>query len=173
MPSKQPLSFMFKPLASDARAFVACRRNLKIGESYGCDRLHTTALPLGDGRDVSDAQIDLLDQIVRTLDIQPFKLEFDRLCGNMLMARRGATQVREFRQRASRLLAARGMTVPVYRSPPHLSLAYDKPPNRTVRVPPIGYPVDRLLLIRSIYGEGRHETLCEWELIARQYAFDF
>lgn len=173
MTGDQPLSFMFKPPAEHARAFDLRRTLLGIRSRYGWQRLHMTALPLGEGRDVSDARLARFDQVVRALDLQPFRLEFTRLNGNMLIASKGAAEVREFRRRASALLGALGEPPASYRSTPHLTLDYGKPPNRSERIAPIGYPVDSLLLVRSIHGEGRHEELARWVFDPRQGSFGF
>lgn len=173
MTGDQPLSFMFKPPAKDAQAFDLRRDLLGICRRYGWQRLHTTALPLGEGRDISDARLAVFDRVIRALDLQPFRLEFTRLSGNMLIAGKGASQVREFRRRASALLAALGEQPAAYRSAPHLTLDYGKPPNRSERISPIGYPVDSLLLVRSIHGESRHEELARWVFDPRQGSFAF
>jgi len=65
------------------------------------------------------------------------------------------------------------MRLPRYQARPHLSLAYGPPANRVARIQPNGWQVTKLLLIRSMHGEGRHETIDEWELIGRQRSFDF
>lgn len=173
MTGDQPLSFMFKPSVQHAQEFDLRRTLLGIKGRYGWQRLHTTALPLGDGRNMSDARLDMLDQVVRMLDLQPFRLEFTRLSGNMLIAGKGASEVRNFRRRAFALLTALGERPTAYRSVPHLTLDYGKPTNRSERIAPIGYPVESLLLIRSIHGEGRHEELARWRFDPRQGSFDF
>lgn len=65
-------------------------------------------------------------------------------------------------------LQTMGMRLPAYTFRPHLSLGYGNAPSRSLTVPPIGWQADELLLIKSIHGEGRHEPLAAFPLIARQ-----
>lgn len=173
MTNAQPLYFMLKPPEQAAREIDQRRKLLRLDGRYGWQRFHTTVAPLGDGHNVSDAQLELLDQTVRALKLSPFLIEFDQLSGNALIARKGVSEVRLIRRRTRRLLSTRGLRLPDYDARPHLSLAYGPPSNRRTRIPPTGWKVDRLLLVRSHHGEGRHEVLVEWPMIDDQYSFDF
>jgi 2'-5' RNA ligase len=169
----RPLSLMIKPPARQTRAIAERRRQLDIDERYGYDRFHLTFLPLGDTRDVPEAAIELLHQAICAADLEPFPIELARLSGNVMQVGKGAANMCRVQQRLVRQLLALGMDLPDYRLRPHLSLTYGERSNRSARFPPIAWHADRLLLIRSIHGEGRHEPVREWRLTPRQGVFDF
>jgi len=96
MAGEQPLYFMIKPPEQQAREIDLQRQRLGLDARYGWKRFHTTVMPLGDGRDLSDARLELLDKTVRDLRPAPFWFEFDQLRGNALVAGRSAREVRSF-----------------------------------------------------------------------------
>jgi RNA 2',3'-cyclic 3'-phosphodiesterase len=173
MTNAKPLYFMLKPPEQAGRELAHRRKLLKIDDRYGWRRFHTTVAPVGDGQIISSAQLEMLDQTIQSLKLSPFWLEFDRLNGNALIAGKGASNVRTLRRRATHLLSTRGVRLPNYETRPHLSLAYGSPSRRRAPVPPTGWKVDRLLLVRSHHGEGRHEVIAEWPMVDDQYSFGF
>jgi 2'-5' RNA ligase len=46
----------------------------------------------------------------------------------------------------------------------HMTLCYDRADIRTRSIDPVEWRIDRLTLVRSIYGETRYETWGEWKL---------
>jgi 2'-5' RNA ligase len=169
----QPLSFMIKPHAEIAGEIDRRRPSLGIDRRYDRERLHTTVLPLWDARDHSPARAALVYRAAASLHIEPFPIAFDKLRGNALVCTSGMRALHAFQKCLVRYLIAFGLPVPVYRFRPHLSLVYGVESGRNMPIPPIGWQVEDFLLIRSIHGEGRHEELGRWPLIARQGAFDF
>lgn len=57
-------------------------------------------------------------------------------------------------------------TLPGYRFAPHVTLAYRATADADHPIAPIGWMADRLRLVASHQGVGRHELLGEWPLAA-------
>jgi RNA 2',3'-cyclic 3'-phosphodiesterase len=169
----RPLSIMIKPLEGGALEIDHQRRVRRIDRGYSISRLHSTVLPLWDDRDMSSALSRLLDQALASLQADPFPVVFDTLKDNALVGVQAARGLRAFRKTLVRHLVGFGIPVPTYKSRPHISLAYGLPAKRRIAIPPIGWQVEEFLLIRSIHGEGRHEELGRWPLIARQGSLPF
>lgn len=164
---------MIKPSAPKAREIDNRRRALGIESRYGRERFHITLLPIGDARHLSPAQLSLLCRALADFDAEPFDITFERLRGNALVDTRAMRAARRFQERLVKHLIARGVRVFDYAFHPHLSLTYGAWQERNVAIPPIGWRVEELLLIKSIQGEGRHELLDSWPLRARQGSFGF
>lgn len=114
-----------------------------------------------------------LELALAALAAEPFAVAFDAVRNNALVGAIAGRGLRDFRKALVRHLAAHGIPVPPYKARPHLSLTYGTLSQRNIAIPPIGWQVDEFLLIRSVHGEGRHEELGRWPLIARQHAFAF
>lgn len=173
MTGDRPLSIMIKPLADGALEMDRQRRVRRIDRRYDLNRLHSTVLPLWDDRDTSPQLSRLLDQALASLQADPFPVVFDTLKDNALVGVQATRGLRAFRETLVRHLVGFGVPVPLYKSRPHISLAYGLPAKRRIAIPPIGWQVEEFLLIRSIHGEGLHEELGRWPLIPRQGTFDF
>ena len=173
MTGDRPLSFVIKPPAEPALAIDRQRRLRRIDRRYGIERLHSTVLPLWDDREVSEARLDELTRAATSLCAEPFPVAFDTLDRNALVGAAATRGLRAFRKNLVRHLIALGFRVPDYASRPHVSLVYGTDATRKIAIPPIGWQVEEFLLIRSIHGEGRHELLGRWPLIARQRSFVF
>jgi hypothetical protein len=114
MPGDQPISFMFKPDEPKALEIHDRRGHLGIEDSYGWQRFHISLLPLGEGRHVRDAFINLLDQAVRSANLEPLRIELARLSGNAMIVGKGNAAICEFQRRLVRQLAALGISHPGY-----------------------------------------------------------
>ena len=169
----QPLSFMIKPPADRAPDIDRIRRLRRIDRRYGVDRLHSTVLPLWDDRDTSPVRLAALQRAAASLDAEPFMVVFDTLNRNALVGTVATRGLRAFRKTLVRHLGALGLPIPPYTSRPHISLVYGVESDRKAAIQPIGWQVEEFLLIRSVHGEGRHEELGRWPLIARQGSFGF
>ena len=173
MTGDRPLSIMIKPPGERALEIDRQRRIRRIDRAYCIHRLHSTVLPLWDDRDTSPALSRLLDRALAALQADPFAVAFDTVKDNALVGVQATRGLRAFRKALAGHLAAFGVPVPLYKSRPHISLAYGLPTRRRAAIPPIGWQVEEFLLIRSIHGEGRHEELGRWPLTARQGSFGF
>lgn len=171
MTGTQPLYVMIKPPPAVAREIDCCRRLLDIASSYGPARFHCTVLPLGDGRDIPAARLDRLIAIAAALSLDPFHISLHTLSRNALIGK--ARGVRTLRTLFKQGLANAGMPVPGYDAEPHLSVAYGNAPERRKAIAPISWIAEEFQLVRSIYGQGRHEELGRWPLSGRQTSFAF
>jgi 2'-5' RNA ligase len=165
---ERPIYLMFKPSPAKAREIESRRRILGIESNYGHERFHITALPIGDARHLSSAQLEQLNQALARFHAEPFDIGFDRLKGNALVGGKAMGAVRRFQARLVEHLITCGWPVFDYAFHPHLSLTYGAWQERNIAIPPIGWRVEELLLIKSIQGQGRHEPLGAWPLQARQ-----
>ena len=169
----QPLLLMIKPPAPIARRIDRQRRHLGIDDSYGWQRLHTTLLPLSDARQIDAPLLATLRRAIASPDFAPFPIVFDKLHRNALVGSRPMLRLRAFQRHLVQRLRAAGIAASDYAFRPHLSLAYGPAPERNLAIPPVGWTVEELLLVRSIHGEGRHEELGRWPLTPRQLSLAF
>jgi RNA 2',3'-cyclic 3'-phosphodiesterase len=47
---------------------------------------------------------------------------------------------------------------------PHFTLFYDGPTGSSLSIEPISWTAEELVLVHSLHGEGRHETVARWPL---------
>lgn len=172
MTGDEPLIIVVKPPEDEALQIESRRQTLAIPSSYDRHRFHSTVLPIGDARAYSDDDLDALDQLVASLDVSPFHVQFDRLHSNALIGK-GMTAYRRWQRALSALLKSKGLPILPYRFRPHVSLVYGDPVDRTIPIDPVGWLVEELLLIRSIHGKGQHVVMARWPLISRQFSFGF
>lgn len=164
---EQPLYLMAKPPFAGAKCMDSCRAERGIDRSYDLDRLHMTLLRLGEGRAISQAELDALCEVLTVAMPEPFAIVLDRLWRNTLYGSRLGHVLALRRDWEARLVRA-GLPVIPHGSRPHVTLAYGQASGDAVRIDPIDWPVTELLLVRSIRGAGRHEVLHRWPLAPRQ-----
>jgi 2'-5' RNA ligase len=172
MTSPRPLYIFAKPPAEIALAAEQRRRELGIDSDYGRERFHTTILPLCDAREAPPGLLNTLEAAFSLL-AEPCMILFDRLHRNALRGGSALRDLHALQRTLTKRLTAMGLRLPDYLFRPHMSLAYGAAPERTIPIPPIGWQVRELLLVKSIHGEGRHETLARFALQPRQGAFPF
>ncbi len=81
------------------------------------------------------------------------------LCGSETM--RGICRLQDaIRQH----LSCHGIPLPRYRFNPHITLAYRSDGRGSETIDPISWSVEDVLLIESVYGEGRHIEHGRWRL---------
>lgn len=168
----RPISLVLKPSAAKAREIERQRRMLGIPYTYGRERFHITLLPTADARFISGSEMASLLNLLGAFEAEPFEVRLHRLSGNAL--RCGKTRaLTRFQNRLVAALEAAGFDLPDYSFGPHLSLSYGAWQQRNAPIPPICWQAEEFLLIKSIYGQGRHELLGRWPLIPRQLQFGF
>lgn len=173
MHAPRPLYIFAKPPEETALEAEQRRRDLGLADDYGRERFHTTILPLCDARAAPPGLVDILEMAFASMVAEPCAILFDRLHRNALRGGRELRDLRELQRRLVRRLTAMGVILPPYLFRPHMSLAYGAAPERTIPIAPIGWQVRELQLVKSIHGEGRHETLASFELIERQGSLGF
>jgi 2'-5' RNA ligase len=173
MHAPRPLYIFAKPPEKMALEAEQRRRELGLASDYGRERFHTTILPLCDARAAPPGLVDMLDTAFASMIAEPCTILFDRLHRNALRGGGALRDLRELQRLLVKRLTAMGLCLPRYLFRPHMSLAYGPAPDRTIPIAPIGWQVRELQLVKSIHGEGRHETLARFELIQRQGSFGF
>ena len=168
----RPVYLMAKPPPDIAQQIAQQRRVLGMDARYPAERFHITLLPLGAHDALSNGDLARIDHAVAESRAEPAAILLDRLRGNRLEGI-GMRDVKALQKRLASHLRAAGTRLPEYRFNPHLTLAYGVPPRLPARIAPIGWHVDEVLLIVSHYGQGRHEILCRWPLITRQWMLPF
>lgn len=163
----------------DGQARAAIERYGLTGQPLGGARYHVSLCGLGAYEGVPSHILALAREAAKGLAMASFDVRFDRLMSFsgfraphkpsplVLTGKEGLGDVRDFRSHLREALSATGLR---RRGPkafePHVTLLYDR-----VRVPatdtrPVGWHVDELVLIDSLYGHGRHVVLDRWPLAA-------
>lgn len=166
------LYLMLKPSALVADMIWRFSHALGIESNYAKDRYHITLLPIGDVRYLPALLIAQLIDVLASFRAEPFELTLNRLDGNALKGSRPAA-ITGFQQQLIEHLLSNGFPVDDYDFRPHLSLTYGEWQPRSAAIPPMSWRADELLLIKSYYGQGRHEIVDRWPLAARQHSFDW
>lgn len=171
-PYRNRAYLMAKPDAAARQAACWLRARLGFDSTYDAARLHVTLLPLCSGDDLTPALLSRIEGAIAGLSAEPFPIRFHRVSGNAL-AGGPAREVRRFQRDLMRCLVAGGVVVPRYEFRPHLSLCYGNPRPFGRPIQPIGWQVEELLLVESIYGQKRHELIRSWPLMKRQETLPF
>ncbi|WP_299425293.1 2'-5' RNA ligase family protein [Sphingomonas bacterium] len=158
---------MIKPPFVAQRQVCGQRAHYGLDDSYPSDRLHSTMLRLGDEADWPAARLDQLRRLLGTIAVEPFRVMFDLIAGNLLRNTKGIPQATEFHRLLRQKAEMCGVRIE-HNFWLHLTLAYRGTPIAAARkIDPIGWTVEEFLLIRSDRG---HELLDRWPLRQRQYA---
>jgi 2'-5' RNA ligase len=166
------LYFAVLPEPAAAKCAIETARELKAkyglsGRPYPPERLHISLAGLGRFRSLPPEVTDRACEIGRRIRMSPFRVALDR--------------VSSFRTGSSRALVLRcsegtGMLQAIQRQiidlmhlqyrpfEPHLTLLYDSRTVPEVPVEPIAWQVRDVVLVHSLYGEGRHHHLQRWPL---------
>jgi 2'-5' RNA ligase len=114
-----------------------------------------------------------LIEAASTIRMPPFRVSFDWVMsfgndGKHALVLRGDDGVDGLAWLRDKLLAAtmdiRGAAPSTRSFTPHLTLLYDEQEVREEPVEEISWTVNEFVLIRSVYGEGRHIPLARWKL---------
>lgn len=172
------LMFLLYPDAATAERIASEARRLRAalglrGQPLQTDRFHITLHHLGD-------YVGLPAEIVRkgeaagsALVGAPFQVAFDRALsfanrpGNnpfTLQAGEGGDSLVAFQQRLGLEMAKVGLK-PDKAFVPHVTLLYDGQVAPTQSIAPIGWAVDRFVLVQSKLGQTRHIVLRSWDLV--------
>jgi 2'-5' RNA ligase len=134
------------------------------------ENLHWTVVPdPGDARWTAAALAAVLDGF----EAAPFALVFDRARGRAgasveVRCRRTSAGARDL-VAALRVASERAGIVFQRKVRPHITLDYNwRGADFDVAIEPIVWEIDRLELIESVTGQGRHRARGEWRLVPRQ-----
>lgn len=179
--SPQPehaLFFAILPTTSAARAAFALARDLKSthslrGEPMHLSRLHVTLQKLGEFAAAPPADlVARASEAAARIQVAAFELAFDEVLnlGNPadpVLALSGGTgkEVIEPLWDALRLSLARaGIKSPATPALPHMTLIYGSSALERQPVPSLCWPVNELVLVHSLLGQGKHRHLGRWRL---------
>lgn len=152
---------MAKPPAALARAISGWSR----ARDYDAARLHMTLARLG----AADALPPWLAGRIDGIAVPPFRVVFDRIAeGRRIVALAGSETMRgamRAQRTLLRQLSARG--VPTFGPAPfrpHVTIRYRPDGRGSEAIDPVSWRVERILLIESVIGEGRHVEHGRWPL---------
>lgn len=167
----QMLYFMIKPDPEQAKAMDDLRRQYDLARKYAAERFHITLVPFGDIRLISPENLDLIRRAAASLQVEPFEIALNRISGNALVGS-NMRALRDFQRALVGCLDVFGIETPEHDFNPHASLTYETWRQRNIRVSPVVWRAQELLLINSIHGKG-HQIVDRWPLIPRQRSFGF
>jgi len=174
-PREHFLLFVAIPPPEVAARIEAAWQHANRRDRFRRATLHMTILPLIRTPQLAPGMAQALGRPLEGLDFPAFDLMLDRLATFGPPRRRDRPLVLTTHrpnpapdalcQALWQRLAGAGLAVPRHQVTPHVTLAYGKPlPPQGIAVPPVHWRVDRLTLIDSLQGLGRHVALAHWPL---------
>lgn len=144
-----------------------------IGRPHADRRFHVTLHGIGDHAELPRHALAAIGEAVSAVTMPPFAVAFDRAMSFgrgrkrplVLVGEDGVSGLLIFRHQLLTALRkigfARG-TEPPYN--PHVTLLYDEDQIADQTVEEIRWTVREFVLVRSLYGQGRHLPLARWPL---------
>lgn len=186
MGPRHDLYLMLHPPPAVAEVIVQLQRQLNRSyrgpsKPMAAERLHATLVPLGSY--APGIPPDILQRVRNAgalLDEAPFRVCFDTLqsrgphsrVGTVELAGHGAGVLPLFRLRRQLVygLLRVGWPGELIRSAfyPHITVDYQHEPIGIRRIEPLVWDATEVLLVDSLYGQGRHDLLARWPLQNRQ-----
>ena len=157
MTLRRPLYAMAKP-PPDVRAQIMTLS--RTSKERPEDLLHMTVLAFVDLADFPPVYVPVLWQVLVGFEADPFDVAFDTIVerkGVTLRSSRPLTAARALQRTLVRFLESHNF-VEFGRPPPdpHVTISYKGDGRGDQRIDPIGWRVEEILLIESIYGETEH-----------------
>ena len=130
--------------------------------------LHSTVQLVGDRSWLTDADIEAACRHLARVRYAPFLMLFDRVEGGNTLALSGGSRncaAQDFRLAILDALFGHFERLPVYNSPPHMTIDYRGlgRPGRLLDQP-IAWLVEEFMLVESVQGETRHIEWGRWRL---------
>lgn len=176
-PDHHPVFFALLPpagLEPDLRRAVETSRRWGIGAKLGApETRHLSLTALGFAQQLTPEHRAAAEAAAGSLNGAAFDLSFDRVTsfrakpGNkrpLVLLPADPAPLEALTTALREAMIAKGF---VPQRPPqrfHLTLCYDRADIRARPIDPIEWRVDRLNLVRSVYGETRYELWGEWPL---------
>lgn len=184
-PPTDRLFFAVYPDLHAAQRIVELAQSLRAahrlrGNPLRVDRVHVTLHHLGDHAGLPQSLLATACEVAANMSASPFEVGFDCVASFPGRARkrpcvlRGAKEnsnaaLRAFQAALGEQLRAAGLGRYVERRfTPHVTLLYDERSLPAQAVPPIGWTVRELVLVRSLIGRGEHRVLGRWGLMDDQ-----
>jgi 2'-5' RNA ligase len=142
------------------------------GWPIGTERYHVTLCGIERYGGAAREEIVALERIGASMLASGFTVAFDHIAGHGKPGDRQAIFLEtsltfpilgRFQGRLRREMRARGFRTPS-KFGPHVTLLYDECPFSKLMVPPVSFPVQDFVLIRSVHGASRHDHLARWPL---------
>lgn len=161
---------LFPPPALAAE--IAQRFAMEGVRMIRADRLHVTIDLSEDFADYPDETAHALIAAGSQIDVPPFALTFDSVVDTpYTMSLRPEAPEPAIQALHDAIVAARaGAGVEGregYRFAPHMTLAYRRGLAGVRSIPPVGWVVDRFVLVHSLIGQGRYDEIGCWPLRVR------
>jgi 2'-5' RNA ligase len=139
------------------------------GKRVEAARLHVTLFHLGDYTELPPGLIAQATDALSQLAADPFTIHFDQVgsfsnrqsSGAFVLAGGDGNQaLHALHKQLAAHLRAGGLALHTRDSfTPHMTLAYDKAAVPFAQIDPVGWPVEEVVLIRSMLGKTRHIRL--------------
>ena len=158
----------------EQRAEDFCREFGLKGRSLGKDRFHITLYYLGAHAGMPQGVVAKASETAASIRMPPFEVSFDSVVSFsdksgtrplVLCSSKNLAALNAFQQALSTAIRKAGLhhwTQP--RFTPHVTLLYDTRRVPEQAVEPISWTVDEFVLVHSLIGRSRHETLARWPL---------
>jgi 2'-5' RNA ligase len=176
-PDRHPVFFAILPpagLEPELRRAVDASRRWGVSAKLGAvDTRHVSLVALGFAQLLTPEDRRAAEAAAATLRRPAFELRFDRVAsfrakpGNKRPLALLPTDPAPLTALTTALRTAMMAHGFLPQRPPsrfHLTLCYDRADIRTRPIDPVEFTVERLTLVRSIYGETRYEHWGEWRL---------
>jgi len=178
-PPTDRIFFALLPDADSAARIARLTRQLRgeyglKGTPLPLERLHVTLYFLGDHAGLPQAIITRACSAASSLALPSFKVSFDRVL-SFTGSRRGRPLVvcggdglnalMDFQRALASKMSREGLK-PVDKAgfTPHVTLLYDERSIAEQAIEPICWTANEFMLVRSVIGQGRYETLAQWPL---------
>ena len=170
MRARNPLDVMAKPPRHVQAAIAALPRN---DPGRGPDLLHVTLISLYDLHHAPPEWLPATIAALGTFAAPPFPLRFDRIENRKAVTLRTRDPLAEARafQKAlvNHLLREKAPIMDGTTPEPHITINYrgDRLGSQTLnalKMPPIGWTVDEIILVESIVGKTTHVEHGRWRL---------
>ena len=174
------LFFAIVPDAKAASRIERLARELRgdlglRGKLIERERLHVTLFFVGDFAGVPDGAVDALSRIAGSVTdtTAPFEVGFDRVASFPRKDRRrplvlqgddGVLALTALHERLQAAMAEAALAPRATRYTPHLTLLYDDRTVADLMIDPIIWPVREFVLVHSLIGRSRHETIARLPL---------
>ena len=151
-----------------------------MGKPLPPERLHVTAIHLGDYPDYPAGTISRATRAAETVAFTPFEMAFDRVgsfaAGEkrplVLTCGQGLADFHAFRNKLRTALRAAGLTDRLRpKITPHMTLLYDRHAVPEHSIVPIKWTARDFVLVDSLVGMTQHVELGRWALDEGRFGF--
>lgn len=156
-PLRRPLYAMAKFLPDVQAKIMALPR---ASWARPPELLHVTLLPFVDLADMPPEFVPVLLATLSGFEADAFDLVFDTIMerqGVTLRSSKPLSAARAFQRKLVNFLKSHDFPYFGEAPVPHLTINYERDGQGDQRIQPIALRIEEVLLIESIYGEGRHE----------------